>query len=389
MENQIKSRRYEFDWLRVLAFGLLIFYHTGMFFVPWEWHLKNNLLSDAILLPMQFLSQWRMSLIFLVSGVGVYYALGYRTAGTFAKDRLKRILLPLFIGMLLVVPPQIYIERLIQGFQGNYFQFYPSIFAMEPYPKGNFSWHHLWYLTYIFCYSLLLLPLLIYLRHLQIKENAFTTCMLIVAPALWLGVGAVFLNHQFPATNALVDDWANHFLYISVFLFGFLLMKMPALQQKIRQVRYYSLGLAALTFTALTFFMKGREYQELMQGQQAVYYLLKSINRWLWLLAILGLAMKHLNIKSKYLRRANEMVYPFYILHQTVIVMLGFYLRNEDWSISAKFGIISTGTFLLCFIIVQYVIMPVNWLRTPFGLAPKKNASSVLPLLSTEQYSAR
>lgn len=96
MEKRV--RHYEFDWLRIIAFGLLIFFHTGMLFVEWEWHNKNGEISSAIEWPMVFVGQWRMSLIFLISGAGIYFALGYRSGKTFVKDRLKRILIPLLVG---------------------------------------------------------------------------------------------------------------------------------------------------------------------------------------------------------------------------------------------------------------------------------------------------
>ncbi|MBF8961984.1 acyltransferase [Pontibacter sp. FD36] len=369
MENQIKIRRYEFDWLRVLAFSLLIFYHTGMYFVSWDWHVKNPVLSETLEVPMIFMSQWRMSLIFLVSGVGVYFALGFRSAGTFAKDRLKRILLPLVIGMLLVVPPQVYFERAVQGTATDYFSFYPSVFEFEPYPEGNFSWHHLWYLTYIFCYSLLLLPLLVYLRRVNTQVASIQNWVLLTVPAFWLSTGGILLNERFPATNALVDDWANHFLYITVFLIGFVLMKFPQLQEKVRKLRWFSLGLAASTLTILYTFYWFKDI-DLNGIELSLYYALKQSNRWFWLMVILGFAMQHLNVKHKFLAQANEMVYPFYILHQTVIVALGYYLMQADWSIGLKFSVISLSTFIVCFLLIKYLIMPVNWLRLPFGMKP-------------------
>ncbi|GAB3174489.1 acyltransferase family protein [Telluribacter humicola] len=368
MENQTKIRRYEFDWLRVLAFSLLIFYHTGMYFVEWEWHIKNPEISDAIEWPILFLSQWRMSLIFLVSGAGVYFALGYRSGGTFAKDRLKRILLPLVAGMLLVVPPQVYFERVAQGYSGGYFSFYPSIFELEPYPKGNFSWHHLWYLAYIFTYSLVLLPLLLFLRRATIGEKSIRAWVILILPALWLSGGGVLLNERFPGTNALIDDWANHFLYVTIFLLGFVLMKLPELQAKVRRIRWYSLAAALLTVTLLYVKYWMPDDVELAGAELDLYFIIKQSNRWFWLMTILGFAMQHLNIRSKYLATANEMVYPFYILHQTVIVTLGFYLRNADWSIGSKFTFMSLATFLICFVLIRYVIMPVSWLRPLFGL---------------------
>ncbi|MFC4874431.1 acyltransferase family protein [Negadavirga shengliensis] len=153
MNTPLKMRRYELDWLRVIAFALLVFFHTGMLFVSWDWHIKNNVISEAIRWPMLFLSQWRMSLIFLISGAGVYFAMGYRSPKVFALDRLKRILVPLLAGMILVIPPQVYLERLDQGAEWGYLRFYLTIFRFEPYPEGNFSWHHLWFLVYILSYS--------------------------------------------------------------------------------------------------------------------------------------------------------------------------------------------------------------------------------------------
>ncbi|PKV66378.1 acyltransferase family protein [Pontibacter ramchanderi] len=367
MENQIKIRRYEFDWLRVLAFSLLIFYHTGMYFVSWDWHVKNPVLSETLQVPMIFMSQWRMSLIFLVSGVGVYFAMGFRSAGTFARDRLKRILLPLVIGMLLVVPPQVYFERAAQGTATDYWSFYSSIFEFEPYPEGNFSWHHLWYLAYIFCYSLLLLPLLAYLRRASVHTAGIRGWVLLTAPALWLSIGGVLLNERFPATNALIDDWANHFLYITVFLIGFLLMKIPQLQDQVREIRWHSLALAGITLALLYTFYWFKD-RDLSGMELNFYYVLKQSNRWFWLMVILGFAMQHLNLKNKYLAQANEMVYPFYILHQTVIVALGYYLLQVDWSIGFKFAFMSLSTFVICFLLIRYLIMPFNWLRILFGM---------------------
>ena len=373
MENQVKIRRYEFDWLRVLAFSLLIFYHTGMYFVSWDWHIKNNQLSQAMEIPMTFLSQWRMSLIFLVSGVGVYFALGYRRTSIFIKERVKRILVPLLVGMLLVVPPQVYFERVVQGYTGDYLDFFPSIFQFEPYPAGNFSWHHLWYLAYILHYSILLLPVLLYLRKSNIDLNSINKRFILLVPSIWLSVGAIFLNERFPGTNALFNDWANHYLYITVFLIGFILVKYPGLQEKIRCLRWYSLSLATGTVTILyTFYWLN--WRDINGGELVLYFILKQSNRWFWLLAILGFAMQHLNINNKYLAQANEMVYPFYILHQTIIVALGYYLLNSPLPISVKFILISLGTFVLTFILVRYVIMPVKWLRLPFGLKPNSKA---------------
>ena len=105
-------RRNDLDWLRVLVFALLIFYHVGMFFVPWGFHIKNNIIYDWLRYPMVFLNQWRLPILFVISGMGTYYALQKRTGLQFAFERIKRLLIPLIFGMLFIVPPQVYLEKL-------------------------------------------------------------------------------------------------------------------------------------------------------------------------------------------------------------------------------------------------------------------------------------
>lgn len=349
-----------------------------MFFVGWDWHIKNSELSEFLEWPMLFMGQWRMSLIFLISGVGVYLAMGYRSARKFAKDRLKRILLPLVVGMLLVVPPQVYVERLAQGNERSYWEFYPSVFDLQPYPEGNFSWHHLWYLAYLFTYCMLLLPLLSYLRQRPLQLEGVKNWMVLVLPALWLGMGELLLRPHFPPTNALIDDWANHFLYVSIFLSGVVIISSPILQEKILQLRTYSLTLA-IALTALLYVHYWLPEQEYAAWELQLYHVLRGGNRWLWLMSLLGYAMRYLSKPSSYLKEANEMVYPFYILHQTVIVVLGYFIKDLPWPVALKFCFLVLATFFICFGLIRHVIMQVNVLRVPFGL------KAISPAQTSEQ----
>src|SRR5690554_6223487 len=139
-------RRYELDWLRVFVFSLLILYHTGMFFVPWGWHIKNNIIYEGLVWPMLFVNQWRLPILFVISGMGTYFSIRKRDSGGYALERLGRLGLPLVVGMLLVVPPQVYLERISTGaFRGSFFDFWPRHAFTGSYPDGNLSWHHLWF----------------------------------------------------------------------------------------------------------------------------------------------------------------------------------------------------------------------------------------------------
>ena len=159
------ERRHDIDWLRVIAFSLLIFYHTGMFFVPWDFHFKNSQTSDLFELWMAPLSQFRLPLLFMISGMGSYFVLKHRKSGAFFRERSVRLMLPLLFGMFVIVPPQIFYEHLNKGVQySSYFEFYKKVFEFKPYPEGGcLSWHHLWYILYIFFYSVICFPLIKYL----------------------------------------------------------------------------------------------------------------------------------------------------------------------------------------------------------------------------------
>ena len=162
MNTSKKTRLYELDWLRIIAILILVYFHTGMFFTTWDWHIKNNVTTRSLDYVMVWLHQWRMALLLVISGAGTFYALGFRKAGTYMSERFKRLIIPLIFGMLVVVPPQIYLEK-IKNY-ASYLDFYPTIFEMVPSPEGNTSWHHLWFILYLFLFSVVLLPAFLYVQ---------------------------------------------------------------------------------------------------------------------------------------------------------------------------------------------------------------------------------
>ena len=342
-----------------------------MLFVSWDWHIKNNELSAGIVWPMIFIGEWRMSLIFLISGVGVFYSLGYRSIKSFTKDRLKRILIPLIAGIFLLVAPQVYFERLTQGSDMDYLEFYLSFLRFEPYPSGNFSWHHLWFLLYLLVYCLILTPILFAMKNSRLDIGNLNRWLILLLPIFWLGTGEWVLAPQFPKTHSLYDDWLSHFMYVSIFLIGFLIAASQKAQGKIKSLRIRALIMAiAITVVLYTFFWVGTLGSE--YNNKKVYYYLVAANRWLWILTILGFSLQYLNKPSGHLPTVNQYVYPFYILHQTVIIILGYYFQDVDVSIFLKFTVISLSTFVICYFVVRFLIMKFDILRILFGMKPLK-----------------
>jgi acyltransferase-like protein len=133
-------REYGLDWLRVIAFVILIGYHSGMYFLPWPWMVKNPQSYNWLTWVMIFFNRWRLPLLFFISGAGTWFNLQRRSPGEFSQERIRRLLLPLAFGMFVIVPPQIYVERLLAGrHYASYFDFWRTVFTLVPYPQGNLS----------------------------------------------------------------------------------------------------------------------------------------------------------------------------------------------------------------------------------------------------------
>lgn len=371
-------RRHDMDWLRVIVFGLLIFYHVGMFFVPWGWHIKNDIIYPNARWPMLFVNQWRLPILFVISGMGTFYALSRRTAGQFAKERFTRLFIPLVFGMFVIVPPQIYFERLDKSqINPGYFDFWPSqLFANGVYPEGNFSWHHLWFLPYLLLFSLVLLPVFLYLRShpnagilkrmRKWASQPFGLFWLVIPLYVWESLVEPF----FESTHALIGDWFNLVNYGTLFFYGFLLISVKdvfwATVEKNRR-KYLYIGL--VFFSLLLGIRLLFEDSTLVHFTEAIF---KVVNLWAWILVLFGYAAAYLNRPSAQLSYANEAVYPFYILHQTITIAIGFYLMHLDWGFWPKFSIMVIGTFGLSWLIYEFLIRRWKWVRPLFGLKEKE-----------------
>ncbi|SEK83530.1 Peptidoglycan/LPS O-acetylase OafA/YrhL, contains acyltransferase and SGNH-hydrolase domains [Maribacter orientalis] len=367
-------RRYDLDWLRVVVFSLLIFYHVGMFFVPWGWHLKNNIIYDWIKWPMLFLNQWRLPILFLISGMGTFYALSKRTIWQFNKERFLRLGIPLLFGMLVVVPPQIYFERLAEGqFQGSYLHYLSTVAYEGIYPEGNISWHHLWFLPYLFVFSVLLSTIFVYIKKRKTKIVDWFSKVIQKPFGLYIFTLPLYLLESllepfYDITHDLINDWFNFFSSMTLFFFGFIMVSCgQILWIEIEKIRKKAFILGILCFIGLLIIWQFEDGYT----RHFTEALLKIINLWSWILVLLGYAAKHQNKPSKLLSYANRAVYPFYILHQTITVAIAYYLMYLDWGLLPKALILVIGTFLISWIIYHFIILKIGLLQPLFGIKNK------------------
>jgi hypothetical protein len=308
--------------------------------------------------------------------MGTYYALQKRSGLQFAAERIKRLFIPLIFGMIFIVPPQVYFERLDKGeFHGNYFEYWPAHAFDGLYPEGNISWHHLWFILYLLIFSLLLTPVFVYLKNhpdtwiiKKIKQAGSTVSglyLFIIPLFIW----RITLAHKYPQTNGLINDWYNLINYCSLFFSGFLLISIKdVFWTSVTKNRLLFLINGILGFSLLTCLW---DHTGDFSGKQYISDFVKVFNLWSWILALSGYSSAYLNKPSKVLAYANEAVYPFYILHQTIIIALGYYLKNAELSFFPKFTLMVIGTFGISWIIYEFGIRRYALIRPLFGMKPR------------------
>lgn len=379
MQNKNSKRIYSLDWLRVLAFTAVFFYHCGRFFNQSEWHIKNSTTSDFADTLMGFFELWGMPLIFLISGASIFLALHPGGALRFLRDRVLRLLIPLAIGILVLAPPQKYLERLNHGqFQGSFLEYLPIYFRDWSRWGGEFEWVgvHLWYLAYLFLFTLVLLPLFAvfkspigqrmtgFLGHVSARRGVIF---------LWMlpGVVLILLGDPYGIVGpAPAEAVSRLFLFIFV-LYGFLIFSDPRIKQAIIQQRRTALALAIVLTLAMPAI-----YGLLEEDPGFLIYalgiMLAGVLMWTCLLAVLGYGMRYLTANHRLLAYANEAVLPFYILHQPVILIIGYFIISLPMSILAKYLIIAPLAFGITLGLYEFGVRRVNLVRRLFGLKPRK-----------------
>ena len=353
------QRRHDIDWLRVIAIAALLFYHSVVSFQPWAVYLaiiahKDTI--DGLWSVAAALNTWRIPLLFTLSGMGVYLAMGKRNWAGVLRERTRRILVPLIFGTAAIVPVNMLLFQ----------SYYDQDLAYFPHP------HHLWFLGNIFLYILILLPLLHYLTHATaIRERLlrlwptatiYTLLIPLVLVSGWINPE----NYNFYAMTL-----HGFMLGLFVFIYGFAFLWLgDTLRPTIRRLCWLnlSLGLALYCSRLLIF-----DYHILPA--------LGSLETYVWILGILGIADRYLNRPSPLLSWLTRAAYPVYIVHFTFLFIAAHALYPLDIPPWLAF----VGATLLCYLgsLAFYclVIAPLPPLQVLFGLnkapashAPKQQA---------------
>lgn len=371
------STRYHYiDWIRVLAFALLIVFHSAMPFVTIDWEVKNNEQSEALTSLIWWLHQWRLPVLFFISGTGIHFSLRNRSIAGFLKERTTRLLIPLLFAMFFTIPLQVWVEYSQKGrISMDYFSFYPTVWDLVPYPEGTLTWSHMWFVVYLFCFILLLTPLfsifkLKWLSHAKQRISAFLSIpvmtMALVVPLMGI---YYFLYLPYPMQASLLDDWFLFSFSITFLLYGFFLGGSETFWVNCARYRNHYL-ITALVAVIILFvnYWWPLNVPKVNDQLFRIYLVLNCIEIWATLLAICGYAKKYLHRGSNALNYLNKAVYPYYIIHQTIIVFLGYYIVRWDMNFMLKFVILTALSLVLILSIYHFIIRRTRLTRFLFGV---------------------
>jgi hypothetical protein len=366
-------------------------YHCTRFFDPEGWHLKNPEQSLPLFVAMRALIwTWVMELFFLLSGIGTWYALKSRRAGSYIWERVKRLLIPFYtVGLFVLLPIQFYFELFTNsGYRGSFWQFIPHYFDRFNLP-GITKWPstllpipfpgHLWFLQYLFLISLLTLPLLLYLKSEQGNR-------VIARIAGWCDKPGRMLLFVIPLSLTLIGlqglfrtrfSWADLLWYAIFFLIGYMMATDNRFINGIKKHGWIWPALWIIGFCGSGFLILGLGYdpspgKEPFSLAFILFQTVWSITCLSAVVFVLNIGARHLNTNHKFLTYGNEAVLPFYLFHQTIILCVGWYVIRWDMGIFLKLLIIATVSFTLIMILYELFVRRFNIVRFFFGMRPKK-----------------
>lgn len=382
-----QERLYYLDWLKVFAIIMVFVFHNTHFFDFIDWGVKNSSESSGMMVVFLLIHFWSMPLFFLLAGAGAKFALDSKSKKEYVVERVKRLIIPLGIGMLLLVPPQGYVENLSKlKFHGSFMDYYPHFFhdlsyafSLEAFRNNTY---HLWFLGFLFAFSLIALPLFRWF-----KSGAAQRFISKIAGfcdkkgVIFLFAVPIFISHlvlrvSFPDYS----DWADFFYWFIYFLYGYILFSHIKFRQAIDKHCKSALiiGIACLflfsIFLLLGYGVNWFEHPT-YSLQSIIFMFIYSLLTWSWIVFMLSAGFKLFNFNNKFLKYSSEAIMPFYLLHQTIILLIGFYVVQWNMTIIYKFLVISSTSLFVTLGIYHLFVKRVNFTRVLFGMKLIKNQS--------------
>ena len=359
------TRHYGMDWLRIGAFALLILYHIAMVFVPWNFHVKSAHVEDWVRLPMLASNAWRLTLLFVVSGYASR-ALLRRSTGPvrFFATRCYRLLVPLVFGIVVIVPPQPWVELVTKhSYTGSYWTFWTRDFFRFGPLDGLWlpAWNHLWFVVYLFVYTAVLTLGVALVgrvrRHgngrrdrvQRLFDRVFGGWGVIAVPLAWLAFVHGWWFRMAGESQVLIGDWVAHVTYFPAFGFGFGLARSEPVMAAIARWWRIAAALALIAYASiLAIELRWPPGSPAPRWVYTPYGIAHAVEQWGGIVALIGLAERHLNRDHRWRPMLTEAVFPFYLIHQTIIVVTMYALLPAGLPGWAEFALLLAAAILGC-----------------------------------------
>jgi glucan biosynthesis protein C len=389
MEKKASTRLHYLDWLRVLAILAVFLFHAVHPFDYFDWHIKNAELSMTVTVVLGLLFPWGMPFFFLIAGTGSWFALRRRTAGQFATERTKRLLIPYIAGCILLWPIMLYFQWRHLAVTGGWYGSFREFVLLH---RAGFSpmWFgevgfHLWFLGFLFCFSLLGLPIFLWLkgkRGQAFLSRLAAICtrrggiLLFMLPLL---VVRLSLQPFFPEEH----DWADFTYLMSMFVLGFVLYAHEGFTRAIRRDWSILLATAILSSVAWAYMALTADSMDIEAAprtlQDYLMWAAVTVNSWGWTTFLLFIGMRYLDFSNRWLQYGQEAVLPFFLLHQPVIMVIAFHVVQWQLGIPLKLVTVVLGSFVATMAIYELVVRRFGPLRALFGMNARPRTPSLQP----------
>jgi surface polysaccharide O-acyltransferase-like enzyme len=355
----LRTRRADLDALRVFGMLAVFTVHVAQVFSPWQtWHVQNaerSVWGGQINL---FAFPWLMPLFMLLAGAGAAYSLSHRDNGSYLGERTVKLVIPFVLGTILLVSPQVWIERLVGGrTDEGFLRFFPHFFECC-YPDGNLAAGHLWFVAYLWVYAVVSLPLLRFIESSrgQVWMSRLKRLSGTEIGVLWLGLpialGQIALRARFPQTLTLVNDWANHAVLFVMYVLGFAFATDGALLAAIERQWTRAIGPAVVSSSWLAWYAGTTSVPGILPLPRTLpyfaFWFAFGVASWSWIVAMVGLARRLLRGPHHRLAYVSRSLYPFYMVHQTAIVVVAWLIVGRPggmlWKALTIFAVSLVGT---------------------------------------------
>ena len=388
LRGQIAPRLYYVDWLRVLAvLGVFLFHATNVFNTM-PFHIKNAQQSEIITVAQAFFFPWGMPLFFTIAGAGTWFALKRRTPSQYIRERSSRLLVPFVIGSIILSPVQLYLEwshKIQMGiFAGSFTQFLGSL-PWGPNPRVfGVVGYHLWFLGFLFMFSLLALPFHRWVRGgagQRLVSRLAQVCRhrgAILVLALLPLITRLGLQPFFPYQH----HWADFFFLFSFFIIGYVVISDERLRHAIRRDWPITLAVGAMAFigaAAISFSTGELDIEAAPRSLLGfAWWGLFAVCGWCWTAFTVSIGMRLLDFSNSLLRYGQEAIVPFFVVHQPVIIVIAYFAVQLNADLVPKLLVVIIGSFAVSLSLYHFIIRRVGLLRTVFGM--KRGPVGAVPI---------